>query len=49
MSYLNESFEKRKADSEKILDKYKDRIPVIVTKHKTCKIKGIDNGYKTFY
>ena len=44
MSYLNESFEKRKEDSKKILEKYKDRIPVIVTKHKTCKIKNIDKN-----
>ena len=36
------SFEKRKEESEKICEKYKDRIPIIVLKHKSCELPTID-------
>lgn len=35
-------FEKRKEESEKIREKYKDRIPIIVLKHKSCDLPTID-------
>lgn len=34
----NHSFEMRKAESEKIISKYDNRIPIIVEKENTCKV-----------
>ena len=36
------SIEDRKAQSEKILEKYPDKIPVICEKHETSTLKGMD-------
>ena len=36
------STEDRKAQSEKILEKYPDKIPVICEKHETSTLKGMD-------
>ena len=35
-------FEKRCEESSKIMEKYKDRIPIIVLKHKSCELPTID-------
>ena len=37
------TFEKRKAEADRVLQKYTDRIPVIVEKAKRCVITDIDN------
>ena len=36
------TFEQRQIESAKVIEKYADRLPVIVTRHKTCKLKNID-------
>ena len=36
------SFQKRKEESQKILEKYEDKIPVIVEKHHGASVKEID-------
>lgn len=35
-------FEKRSEESSRIMEKYKDRIPIIVLKHKSCELPTID-------
>ena len=35
-------FEKRCGEAENITTKYPDRVPIIVEKHHTCKLKDID-------
>tara|TARA_Y100000389_G_scaffold204184_1_gene255440 strand:- start:1603 stop:1956 length:354 start_codon:yes stop_codon:yes gene_type:complete len=35
-------FSKRCEESSKIMEKYKDRIPIIVLKHKSCELPTID-------
>ena len=37
-------FDKRCNESENILNKYPDRIPIIVEKHKDCNLKNIDKS-----
>jgi GABA(A) receptor-associated protein len=36
------TLEQRKIESAKVIDKYTDRFPVIVSRHKTSKLKNID-------
>ena len=36
------TIEDRKAQSEKILERYPDKIPVICEKHETSQLKGMD-------
>jgi GABA(A) receptor-associated protein len=38
----NHTFEKRAEESSKVIDKYKDRIPIIVLKHENCTLPTID-------
>jgi GABA(A) receptor-associated protein len=38
------SFEKRLSESTKILDKYENRIPVIITQSKECRLPPIDKN-----
>ena len=40
----SKSFEDRLKESIKILEKYPDRIPIIVEKNKNCKINNIDKN-----
>ena len=35
-------FEKRSEESSRIMEKYKDRIPIIVLKHQSCELPTID-------
>ena len=36
------TFEGRKEESSKIIEKYTDRVPIIVLKHETCELPDID-------
>ena len=36
------TFEKRKEESTKVIEKYTDRVPIIVLKHETCDLPDID-------
>lgn len=38
------TFEKRKLESTNIINKYPERIPIIVEKYSTCKLKNIDKS-----
>ena len=38
------SFEKRKKEASSVLEKYPDRIPIIVQKHNTCELPDIDKS-----
>jgi GABA(A) receptor-associated protein len=41
-------FEKRLSESSRILNKYDNKVPIIITKYKTCKLPNIDkNKYLT--
>jgi len=40
----SKTFEERLSESSKIIDKYPDRIPIIVEKSKGCKLKDIDKN-----
>ena len=40
------TLEQRKAESKKVLDKYDNRIPLIVQKHHSCKLNDIESQMK---
>jgi GABA(A) receptor-associated protein len=40
----NNSFEKRKKEASNVLEKYPDRIPIIVQKHSSCELPEIDKS-----
>ena len=44
MDFLNKPLDERLTESKKIIDKYPNRVPVIVTKNNKCKLKGIDKN-----
>jgi GABA(A) receptor-associated protein len=44
MDFINKPLGERLTESKKIIDKYPNRVPIIVTKNNKCKLKNIDKN-----